>query len=178
MGGMERLKTIAGWGLFSVNEPVEMATGQPDETAAKSGADTRLVELLKLLEEMPDREDRRTDRDVWRDLSLAVTLYARTVNLWVRHVAERAHGAVILHLRDPASLRRASVTLGRVCDRCAHTTREAMDHILPALQRRSHGNVGDFQELLDQFDLELQAYSNRLAAHQRAANQRDGQGAA
>jgi hypothetical protein len=48
-----------------------------------------------------------------------------------------------------------------------------MDCVLQRLQSRSHDNAGDFQkELLNQFDRELQAFSNRLAAQQRAAADR------
>jgi hypothetical protein len=46
-----------------------------------------------------------------------------------------------------------------------------MDRVLQRLQSRSHDNAADFQEeLLVQFDRELQAFSNRLAAQQRAAD--------
>jgi hypothetical protein len=100
-----------------------VAVGDPVETVAKPAADRRLVELLKLVEEQrADRQDPHTDRDVWRDLSRAVTLHARAVNAWVRHCRASA-SAAILPLRDRAlrsskrqvhKLARARVTLRRV----------------------------------------------------------------
>ncbi len=84
MLGMNKLRAIAG-GKLAVKDkddqsPVDTAVGQqPVETAevhriypvANTAADPRLLELLKLLEELrADRDDLRTDRDAWRDLAL------------------------------------------------------------------------------------------------------------
>ncbi len=84
MLGMNKLRAIAG-GKLSVKDKgdqglAETAVGQePVETAevhriypvANTTADPRLLELLKLVEELrADREDLRTDRDAWRDLAL------------------------------------------------------------------------------------------------------------
>jgi hypothetical protein len=156
------------------------AVGDPVETVAKPAADPRLVELLKLVEEQrADREDPRTNRDVWRDLSRAITLHARAVSAWVQRCRASASAAILL-LGDHASrsskrqvhkLARVRVTLRRVRNRCTHTAREAMDRVLQRLQIRLHDNAEDFQELLVQFDRELQAHSNRLAVPQRIADQ-------
>jgi hypothetical protein len=84
MLGMNKLRAIAGGKLPLKDKddqgPVETAVGQePVETAevhriypvANTAADPRLLELLKLVEELrADREDLRTDRDAWRDLAL------------------------------------------------------------------------------------------------------------
>jgi hypothetical protein len=80
MLGMNTLRAIRG-GKLSAKEPVETAPDQekPVETAevhriypvGNTGADPRLVELLKLVEELRAHlEDLRTDRDAWRGLAL------------------------------------------------------------------------------------------------------------
>ena len=74
---INKLRAIAG-GKFPVKDkddqgPVETATAEVHRIypVANTAADPRLVELLKLLEELrADREDLRTDRDAWRDLAL------------------------------------------------------------------------------------------------------------
>jgi hypothetical protein len=72
MLGMNTLRAITG-GKLSVKEPAETATDQEQvETAevhriypvATTATDPRLVELLKLVEEL------RADRDAWRDIAL------------------------------------------------------------------------------------------------------------
>jgi hypothetical protein len=79
MLGMNTLRAITG-GNLSAKEPVETAVGQEPadvgqkstETAevhriypvANTAADPRLIELLKLVEEL------RTDRDAWRGIAL------------------------------------------------------------------------------------------------------------
>ena len=84
MLGMNTLRTIAGGKLPLKDKndqgPLETATGrEPVETAelhriypvANTAAEPRLLELLKLVEELrADREDLRIDRDAWRDLAL------------------------------------------------------------------------------------------------------------
>jgi hypothetical protein len=83
MLGMNKLRAITG-GKPAAKEPVQTAPDQePSEVAqqmaevhriypvANTAADPRLIELLKLVEELrADREDLRTDRDAWRDLAL------------------------------------------------------------------------------------------------------------
>ena len=84
MLGMNKLRAIAG-GKLSVKDkddqrPADSAVSQEAvETAevhriypvANTAADPRLLELLKLVEELrADREDLRTDRNAWRDLAL------------------------------------------------------------------------------------------------------------
>lgn len=81
---MNKLRAIAG-GKFPVKDQddqgpvVTAADKEPVKTAevhriypvANTAADPRLVELLKVVEELrADREDLRTDRDAWRDLAL------------------------------------------------------------------------------------------------------------
>ena len=81
---LNKLRGIAG-GKFPVKDKdaqgaVEAAADkEPVKTAgihriypvANTAADPRLVELLKVVEELrADREDLRTDRDAWRDLAL------------------------------------------------------------------------------------------------------------
>jgi hypothetical protein len=70
MLGMNTLRAITG-GKLSAKEPAEVSQ-EPVETAevhhiypvANTTADPRLVELLKLVEEL------RTDRDAWRGIAL------------------------------------------------------------------------------------------------------------
>jgi hypothetical protein len=84
MLGMNKLRAIAG-GKFPVKGKDDQAPGETaiDKESVKTAevhriypvantaADPRLVELLKLVEELrADREDLRTDRDAWRDLAL------------------------------------------------------------------------------------------------------------
>jgi hypothetical protein len=83
MLGMNTLRAITG-GKLSAKGPaektLEMATDQETvKTAevhriypvANTAADPRLVELLKVVEELrTDREDLRIDRDAWRGLAL------------------------------------------------------------------------------------------------------------
>jgi hypothetical protein len=52
-------------------EPVKTAEVHRIYPVASTAADPRLLELLKLVEDLrADREDMRTDRDAWRDLAL------------------------------------------------------------------------------------------------------------
>jgi hypothetical protein len=83
MLGMNTLRAITG-GKPAAKEPVQTVPDQePAEVGqqmaevhhiypvAHTAADPRLIELLKLVEELrADREDLRTDRDAWRDLAL------------------------------------------------------------------------------------------------------------
>jgi hypothetical protein len=71
---INKLRAIAG-GKFPANDQglVKTATAEVHRIypVANTTADPRLVELLKLVEELrADREDLRTDRDAWRDLAL------------------------------------------------------------------------------------------------------------
>jgi hypothetical protein len=83
MLGMNTLRAITG-GKPAAKEPVETA---PDQEAAEVGqqtaevhrifpvantaTDPRLLELLKLVEELrADRDDLRADRDAWRVIAL------------------------------------------------------------------------------------------------------------
>jgi hypothetical protein len=153
--GLSQVETALGRVQECADALRRVAVGDPVETAAKPAADPRLGELLKLVEnQRTDSEDRHTDRDVWR------------LGEWARRCRAGA-AAVVLPLRNRAlpsmkghghKLARASVTLSRVRDRYARTT------------RRPRG--GNFQKLLHQFDRELQAHSNRLAAPQCLADQR------
>ncbi len=69
------LRAITGG---KAKEPVETAGQEPAETAeihriypVAPAANPRLVELLKLVEELrADREDLRRDRDAWRGLAI------------------------------------------------------------------------------------------------------------
>jgi hypothetical protein len=75
MLGMNKLRAIAGGKLPTKDKddqsPVETAEVHRIYPVANAAADLRLVELLKLIEELrADREDLRTDRDAWRDLAL------------------------------------------------------------------------------------------------------------
>ena len=83
MLGMNTLRAITG-GKLSPKERVETAVEQqpaeaPAEAAevpriypiAKTAVDPRLIELLKLVEELrADREDLRIDRDAWRGIAV------------------------------------------------------------------------------------------------------------
>jgi hypothetical protein len=82
MLGMNTLRAITG-GLSAkgpTEKTLETATDQEPVTTAEvhriypvanTAADARLVELLKLVEELrTDREDLRIDRDAWRGLAL------------------------------------------------------------------------------------------------------------
>jgi len=78
MLGINRLRAIAG-GNLPLKDKDDQGSVETVETAevhriypvANTTADPRLVELLKLVEELrADREDLRTDRDAWRDLAL------------------------------------------------------------------------------------------------------------
>ena len=74
---INKLRAIAG-GKFPVKDKddqglVKTATAEVHRIypVANTAADPRLVELLKLVEELrADRDDLRTDRDAWRDLAL------------------------------------------------------------------------------------------------------------
>jgi hypothetical protein len=75
MLGMNKLRAIAGGKPPTKDKddqsPVETAEVHRIYPVASAAADPRLVELLKLIEELrADREDLRTDRDAWRDLAL------------------------------------------------------------------------------------------------------------
>jgi hypothetical protein len=75
MLGMNKLRAIAGGKLPAKDKddqsPVETAEVHRIYPVANTAADPRLVELLKLIEQLRvDREDLRTDRDAWRDLAL------------------------------------------------------------------------------------------------------------
>ena len=67
MLGMNTLRAITGGKLPAkerAQEPVETAEVHPIYPVANTAADPRLVELLKLVEEL------RTDRDAWRGIAL------------------------------------------------------------------------------------------------------------
>ena len=153
-----------------------VARGNSVETVAKSAADPRLIELLKLVEELPNREDQRTDRDAGRDR--AVTLLARRVNKWARCVLAGA-GAVCL---ATSSLATASFTwlgnqagaikarearysepftkleLQSICSAALRIVvmRDAADFgqwlCRARLQHPAHASAGDFQKLLDELN--------------------------
>jgi hypothetical protein len=63
MLGMNTLRAITG-GKLPAKEPVETAEVHRIYPVANTTADPRLVELLKLVEEL------RTDRDAWRGIAL------------------------------------------------------------------------------------------------------------
>ena len=81
MLGMNTLRAITG-GKLSAKGSAEVETAadqEPVNTAevhriypvANTAADPRLIELLKLVEELrTEREDLRIDRDAWRGLAL------------------------------------------------------------------------------------------------------------
>jgi hypothetical protein len=100
MLGMNTLRAITG----GKKEPAEKTAGQerptdqdPTETAevhriypvANTAADPRLIELLKLVEELrADREDLRIDRDAWRGIALRER--SRRWWWWSRHASMRS----------------------------------------------------------------------------------------
>ena len=163
-----------------------VALGNSVETVAKSAADPRLIELLKLVEELPNREDQRTDRDAGRDR--AVTLLAHMVNEWARCVLAGAGAARLA----TSSLATASFTwlgnqAGAIKARAARYSEaftklelQSMQRALrivvmrPAaefsqwlcrarLQHPAHASAGDFQKLLDEFERELEQLNQRAA---------------
>lgn len=160
-----------------------VALGNSVETVAKSAADPRLIELLKLVEELPNREDQRTDRDAGRDR--AVTLLAHMVNEWARCVLAGAGAARLA----TSSLATASFTwlgnqAGAIKARAARYSeaftklelQSALRTVVmrPAaefsqwlcrarLQHPAHASAGDFQKLLDEFERELEQLNQRAA---------------
>jgi hypothetical protein len=164
-----------------------VARGNSVETVAKSAADPRLIELLKLVEELPNREDQRTDRDAGRDR--AVTLLARRVNKWARCVLAGAGAARLA----TSSLATASFTwlgnqAGAIKARAARYsepfTKLELQSICSAalrivvmraaadfgqwlcrarLQHPANASAGDFQKLLDEFERELEQLNQRAA---------------
>jgi hypothetical protein len=151
-------------------------------------ADPRLLELLKLLDELPDREDQRTDRNTRRDR--AVTLFARRFNEWVYRVLAVAVRAATSSLAKTISLwlgKQAGAIEARIARYSEPFTKlelqsirsvmlrminqwlrrvrdhEGMGRILKWLQRPAGDNAGDVQKLLDEFERELKQVSQRAA---------------
>jgi hypothetical protein len=158
------------------------------KTVAKPAADPRLLELLKLLDELPDREDQRTDRNTRRDR--AVTLFARRFNEWVYRVLAVAVRAATSSLAKTISLwlgKQAGAIEARIARYSEPFTKlelqsirsvmlrminqwlrrvrdhEGMGRILKWLQRPAGDNAGDVQKLLDEFERELKQVSQRAA---------------
>jgi hypothetical protein len=181
------------WEPSPVKDPVETATGQYVETVAKPAADTRLVELLKLLDGLPDRENQGADRNAGRDL--AVTVFARKVNESVRGILP---GAGAMHsamsslavassswLGKQAETIRASVArysepFTRLDLRSIRSAGLRMVVVRPAGEfsqwltwhrRPAHDRASDFQNLLDEFDRELNQVNQRASGQPDPLNE-------
>jgi hypothetical protein len=156
------------------------------KTVAKPAADPRLLELLKLLDGLPDRENQPTDCNPGRDR--AVTLCVRRVNKWGRRVLAGAgasrHAMSSFAMASSSWLgKQAGAIEARIVRYSEPFTKLELQPIRSAalrsivvrpaaeisrwrrgvrLQHSAHDNARDFQKLLDEFERELNQVSQHV----------------